>query len=131
MINQLLSDSVQSVLDGNTSALEAYGYFKEVEKHLAKCIAEIESGAMLEAETYKGQTFKGYEVSVRSGYAQYNYEANEGYKEMKDRLKTLEDRLKIAAKNNMAYIDAESGEVFEPVPIKGYTKDSIILKVCK
>ena len=124
VIKEQLSNSVQEVLNGNFSALELYA-------ELTICINEIKEGAELEAEQYKGQEFKGYEINVRNGYVTYNYEVNDDYRRTKKQLDNLAEKLKQASKMGMTFLDEESGEMFEPCPIKSSIGNSITFKKVK
>ena len=130
-MKEQLSNTVQEVLDGNYNPLEAYIFLNEINKFSKTCLEEIKDLAIEEAEKEKGNIVNGYEIGIRHGYNSYDYSVNEEYRRLKNELKELEDKLKIASKKELTFMDEETGEVFEPCPIKSGVSDSITLKFKK
>jgi hypothetical protein len=59
------------------------------------------------------------------GRTSLDYKASDVWNEYKESLKNVEEKLKQATKLKVDIVDPESGEVYEPVPVrvgKGYIK---------
>jgi hypothetical protein len=130
VINNILSEMVQSVVSGQVNALEPYAILKTLEKYVKKCIDEVEPYAMREAEKHSEKTFamNGYQFEKRNGYLMYDYSANADYAEMENKLKAFKETLTKVSKLGKTVVDEDTGEVIQPLPVKGGTKDSLIIK---
>lgn len=126
-MKEQLSNTVQEVLDNKFSALEGYIFFKELKEHLATCIDAIKEKAFIEAKEYDKQEKFGYKISVTNGYNKYDYSVNQDYSRLSKEIKELEDKLKTASKNGMSFLNEETGEVFEPCPVKGGVSETFKL----
>ena len=130
-MKEQLSNTVQEILDNKFSALEGYIFLKELKDHLDTCIDAIKEKAFLEAKEYDKQEAYGYKVSITNGYTTYDYSSNPDYANLKAELKKLEDKLKTASKQGMALLNEETGEVYEPCPIKGGVSETFKLTKVK
>lgn len=76
-----------------------------------------------------GKTYSenNIEFSTRQGYAMYDFESDAVYRELNEKLNARKELLKLAVKNKDMIFDSEGVEV-PKVPVKGYTKDSLIIK---
>lgn len=72
-------------------------------------------------------TFNGVHFKTRQGYPIYDYSADGMIDHYEKLLKQRKDLIKQASKTGKPAIDPNNGEVIEGVPIKGYTKDSIVI----
>lgn len=127
-IKEQLSNTVQAVLDGNFSSLEAWIELQELSKHLAKCIAEIEGGALIEANKNKGQGFKNWKlIDIKNNGSTYKFDHSESWRVINAMQKNIEEKMKQAAKLGVTVLDEDTGEVFEPAISKA-KKESIIYK---
>ena len=116
------------MLDGNLSHLEAWIELNELSKHLAKCIAEIEGGAIIEANKNKGQGFKNWKlIDIKNNGSTYSFNHSESWRVINAMQKNIEEKMKQAAKLGVTVLDEETGEVFEPAIAKA-KKESIIYK---
>ena len=101
-----------------------------LEKFVKKCKEQIFDSALEEHGKYGENTIKAYdfEITLRNGSITYDYSGHQELNELKEKVKQITDNLKIASKKNMIFVDAETGETFEPCPIKSGSKQSLIIK---
>jgi hypothetical protein len=85
---------------------------------------------MREAEKHSEKTFamNGYQFEKRNGYLMYDYSANADYTELENKLKAFKETLTKVSKLGKTVVDEDTGEVIQPLPVKGGTKDSLIIK---
>lgn len=125
------SEAVQQVIDGNESPLEVYAWLKDMQKHLDKCVKEIEEIALDEAEKYdKTFTQGNYIFERRSGRKVYSFKNIHEWKQANDRQKAIEDLAKKAYsmyEKGTHPVDSETGEVL-PLPEVKNTRDVLIIK---
>jgi hypothetical protein len=134
-IEQQLSASVQSVIDGEINPLEVYGNLKMLEKHLAKCIDEIKECVFIEADKWSDKTFEdaGFKFTKTDGRALYDFKGLSMWEKTKSELKKIEDMAKASAQNQLKFKTAlvtEDGEVIEPCKIT-YTSPSVSVSISK
>lgn len=126
-----LSELVQNVIDGEESPLKAYGVLKDIEKHVKKCIKEIEDQAINEAHKFdKTFTDSGYKFERRNGAQRWDFSNVLEIQEAKANLKMLEAKYKSAYKsksNGVEVFDHSTGELLQ-LPTVTHSKDSLILK---
>lgn len=132
-IKQQLSATVQGVIDGEISSLEAYGNLKILEKYLGNCIDEIKEATFLEADRFADKTFTeaGFKFTKTDGKANYNFKGLPVWEQKKVELKQLEAMAKASAQNQLKFKTAlvtEDGEVIEPCKIT-YSSPSISVSV--
>jgi hypothetical protein len=68
------------------------------------------------------------DISEKKGYAQLNYEEDAIYLDLKNKLAERKKELDMASKTQHTIVDSD-GVVITKVSIKGYTKDSIVMKL--
>lgn len=119
---------LKGVEEGEINPLDVYAPFKKFEKLFKEAYAKIEEHAMIEANRHgKSFVFSGVEFSTRSGYAQYNYEEDDIYRDLKSKLEARKKLLDTVAKGGDTLYDVDGVEI-PKVSIKGYTKDSLTVK---
>jgi hypothetical protein len=125
-----LADLLDKVEDGAANPLEVYANLKTFEKFVKDCISQVEPLAMDEAGNYNEKTFSefGYEITKRNGSVTYDYNANAEYKEKYAALSEYKKILTQASKLGKAIVDEDSGEIFQPCPVKCGAKDSLVIK---
>jgi hypothetical protein len=125
-----LADLLDKVEDGAANPLEVYANLKTFEKFVKDCISQVEPLAMDEAGNYNEKTFSefGYEITKRNGSVTYDYNANAEYKEKYAALSEYKKILTQASKLGKAIVDEDSGEIFQPCPVKSGAKDSLVIK---
>lgn len=119
--------------NGNTNPLDVYIELKNLESFVKECKDLVQLDALEEAEKYKGQTYKGYQIDVRSVGGRYSYDHIEEIATLKEQLKALEkaaqESYKLSSKGNIMMND-QTGEVTLPAHYKeGPT--AIVLKEVK
>lgn len=129
-IKDQLANGIQEVEDGNLNPVEYYANLDVLEKFVKKCKEQIQEDALTEAENYGAKTFKdfGFEITIRNGATTYDYSDNQELNDLKGKVKAITDNLKLASKKGVAIVDLESGETFEPCPIKSGSKTSLTIK---
>ena len=130
-IKEQLSDTIQSVEDGNFNPLEAYANMDSLEKFVKECKNQIFDSAMEEHGKYGEKTITdfGFEITLRNGSITYDYSYHAELNELKSKVSKITDNLKIASKKDMIFVDPETGETFEPCPIKSGSKNSLVVKL--
>ena len=129
-IKERIADTVQSAEDGNISGLEVYANLKDLQRFLTDAINQVEELAWQEANNYNEKTFSefGFRITKRNGSVTYDFKANADFKQKSDELAELRKKLSSASKNGLAYVDMETGETFEPCPVKSGSKDSLVIE---
>lgn len=129
-IKNNLAETVQKVEDGAFNPLEAYAHLKDMEKFVKDCILQIEPLAHEEAGNYNEKTFSefGFEITKRNGSITYDYNNDAEYKEKYKALADYKKLLTSASKLGKAIVDEDTGEIFQPCPVKSGAKDSLIIK---
>lgn len=118
------NELIASVIEGWEDPLDLDLRLKFVEETIKLARAKIESNVKGSITSDLKERY-GVKISLRSGYAQYDFESDQEYKSLKARLKLREDLLKKAAKSNSQIFISDDGEKIKKVPVKSYTKDSI------
>lgn len=120
---------VTAVMDGNLEALIPYAVFDKMEKLVKEGKAKVESYAQDEALNYptKSFEFSGVQYTVKQGYAQMDYDSDPIYSDLKAKLDARKKQLDLVAKSGVTMYDDQGFEV-PKVGVKGYTKDSLIVK---
>ena len=72
-------------------------------------------------------TLNGVHFKTRQGYPIYDYKQDGMINHYETLLKQRKDLIKQASKSGKPAVDPNNGEEIEGVPIKGYTKDSIVI----
>ena len=126
---QTIQELQLAVENGIVSGLDVFAVFKKLEKIFDEAKNKVETYAFDEAEKHGAKTFNsnGCEFSIRQGYAQYNFDEDHVYSDLKQRLKEREDLLKLALKSKDMIFGSDGIEV-PKVSVKGYTKDSLTIK---
>ena len=129
-IKEQLSNTVQSVEDGNFNSLEAYANLDMLEKFIKECKNQIFDSALEEHGKHGEKTFSafGYQFTSKNGSVKYDYDGHEELAKKEAEVKRIKDLLKNASKLGKAIVDEETGETFSPLPIKSGTKDSLSIK---
>lgn len=120
---------LQGVENGEVNGLEVFAVFKKLEKIFDEAKKKAEKYAFDEAEKVNEKTFTnfGCQFTIKQGYAQYNYEEDHVYSDLKEKLKNREELLKLALKSKDIIFGSDGVEV-PKVSVKGYTKDSLSIK---
>lgn len=122
---------VQDVLDGNESALKAYGVLKQTENLIKDCLDQVKDLALEEAAKHPEKTFKDHDFIFerRNGAARYSFTHIAEWKQAKEDLKAIETKAKqaySAYKNGLNTV-TDDGELQE-LPKVTYSTDSLIVK---
>lgn len=114
--------------DGEMKASKAYVQLRTIKSELDDVIKEIEQGIVDEITMLgRGEDLvvDGFKISHMQGRTSLDYKVSPVWNEYKESLKNVEEKLKQATKLKVDIVDPESGEVYEPVPVrmgKGYIK---------
>lgn len=112
------------VNDGEVDVLDALSNFARLEEVIKSFVGELRKNAQVPEKSYNknGVTFE-----MRNTGDRLDYEQDEVYKELKDKLKAREELLKLAYKSKDTIYDSEGVEV-PKVGIKTYGKETLIIK---
>lgn len=118
---------LNSYQDGNLKASKAYIQLRALKSELEDVIKEVENGLVDEITRMGNEDLvvDGYKISHMKGRTSLDYKASDVWNEYQASLKAVEEKLKQATKLKVDIVDPESGEVYEPVPVrygKGYIK---------
>ena len=126
-------DTIVNKVDlGELNGLDAFSLFKKLEKAFTEAKKTIEGVALDEAEKFGTSSFEsnGQKYELRNGATRFSFDHIEEYKEKKAELKALEEKYKLAYKNNklnLSSLDESTGEVIE-LPRVTQSKSSLIVK---
>jgi hypothetical protein len=121
----------QDVIDGNESALKAYGLIKDYSDEIKKSLDIVKEAAIQEASLYEEKTFKygGFKFEKRAGGQRFDFSQLSEWKDHKKALKDCEDRYKAAYaayKRGVNQVSSD-GEILE-MPIVKNSPDTIVVK---
>jgi hypothetical protein len=121
-INQIASDADCGLAD----PLEVFIQLKQIEKSLEAALTSIRESAIKEAAKYPEKTFsyKGAEVTKKSGSARYDYKHISGWAKLESDRKRIEDLAKLAASKSVQVTDELTGEIIEPARVT-YTAETL------
>lgn len=122
---------LQSVKDGETSALLLIAALRDEEKRIGALISEVEEFAHKEAETFGEKTFKfnGFKFEIRQGSRRYSFKNIPAWVEASNKVKNVEELARLAYLNyekNVLAADTNGEELV--LPEVSYTKSSLIIK---
>lgn len=114
---ELFMDKVRG---GEESPLDAYIELKALADYVQDCLNEIKDQAITEGEKFKGQTYKGFQIDVRSVGGKYSYDHIAEWVELKEKIKEVEKFHQAAYKNRNQgfFLNEHTGEIYEPAAYK-------------
>ena len=155
-ISQMLATLSDLKTSDTITPFEYWRTLKGISDTVSSMVDEAQPAAVSYVSTLPKETLEVMGVSVRKGYAQWDFsnityspyvEAKKAKEIADKRLKAIEDELKMYAKQNQkampsgaAAFEAEgssdavqpfntaTGEVIDLPLVKGYTRDSIVVK---
>lgn len=114
----------KTILDnGNINPLEVMATLVRLSEVINTFTAEMRNKLELNEET----SINGVHFKSKQGYAQLDYSADGMIAHYENLLKQRKDLIKQAVKAEKPVVDPNTGEEINPVPLKGYTKDSITI----
>jgi DNA-binding transcriptional regulator GbsR (MarR family) len=123
--DQLASEVKEGWKDASIVCTQAKYLQKVAESVLEKCEQELKKEIALNNNKISTLSI---EISEKKGYAQLDYESDEIYLELKNKLTERKKELDLARKTEHNIVDND-GVVIPRVDIKGYTKDAIVMKL--
>ena len=113
--------------EGNIKASKAYVQLRAIKSELDDVIKDIETGLVDEITMMGNEDLvvDGFKISHMKGRTSLDYKVSDVWNEYKESLKLVEEKLKQATKLKVDIVDPESGEVYEPLPVrhgKGFIK---------
>ncbi len=118
--------------NGDISFSEAFSLIYLEIQNLENYKDEIYSDATEEVREFnKDEKYHGFKWDVRRGKVTYDFEKDEEYKDLNDKVKSRRKDLTQACKmaeGNKVFFDGDSGYQIEAVPIKSVSKDVITFK---
>jgi len=134
-ISNLANEICLPVEEGFQSALQTDLQLKALEEAIKEARERINKAVRAEAEELisGGQKeVNKVSIEVRKGYASFDYSQDVEYVKIEEKLKARKTLLdQVAKSNGLVIIDEDSGEQIPKVPVKSYSKDSIVYKFSK
>jgi hypothetical protein len=114
IVLNFIDDLVAKAIDGTNSNLDSFLIINEISKKVEEAKDQIKKAAYDEVERIgeKEYTRNGYKITCRSK-STYNFNHIKIWQEEKEKIKTIEERAKIACTKGLD-VDSISGERFEP-----------------
>ena len=96
IIKEMLSNGVQSVLEGDSSGLQLYCDLSALEKYVKECKDAINDVAQTEARSYGSKEFAyhGFKVAVRSSAGRWDYKGISAWNTANAEVKKIEELAK-------------------------------------
>lgn len=128
-----IAEALDKIEGGEADALQHFTAWKEQADFIQEALKQIKDLALQEFERYgeKSITLNGFEITKRNGFSTYDLSANPDYKNAKAEADRIGKILKQASKMGKAIVDEESGECWQPCPIKSGSSDSLVIKPVK
>jgi len=120
----------QDAQEGNTDALQAYAYLKQVEKAFKDCLSAVQELAQEDADKHpKSFEHAGFKFEKRAGGKVWNFKNIPAWADAKADLTDIEAQAKLAfaAYEKGQNMVSEDGEIHD-LPEVTYKKDSLIIK---
>ena len=136
-ITEFATRVLQAINDGEVNPLDLKIHFKALELAQERIKEHLNKLALVEAEKYKKEVYKGFLVNVQEMGQTYDYsqcndpilvEINEEFERIKALKKGREDMLK-TLKEATPMIDSKTGEQFDAYPPMKTSTTSIVLKL--
>lgn len=117
---------IDKVIVGELDPLKVHVYAKAMKEAWELIASETQGYALDEAEKYgkEGKVF-GASFRLSSTGDRYDYEADQTYRDLKEKLKQREELLKQAVKSRVVLVDDETGEQIPKVPVKSSSKQTL------
>lgn len=126
-VQQRAIEDAKELLDkGEVDIASAFADVTRVNEYITVFSKELRKH-VTEEEYGKDYNVKGVGISFRNTGDRLDYEQDEMYKELKDKLKAREELLKLAYKSKDAIFDHEGTEVMK-VQVKTFGSNSAVLK---
>jgi len=118
------NDLANEILNnGNSNPLEVMATLVRLSEVINTFQTELKANLDLPEEL----KLNGVNFKSRQGYAVYDYSQDGMVDHYEKVLKQRKDLIKSACKAGKAVTDPNTGEEINPVEVKGYTKDSIVI----
>ena len=122
---QLASEVKEGWKDASIVCTQAKYLQKVAESVLEKCEQELKKEIALNNNKISTSSI---EISEKKGHAQLDYESDEIYLGLKNKLAERKKELDFARKTEHNIVDND-GVIIPRIDIKGYTKDAIVMKL--
>lgn len=114
----------KTILDnGNANPVEVMATLVRLAEVINSFQSELKERFNIQEEI----KLNGVNFKTRQGYAIYDYSKDDVIKHYETILKQRKDLIKEACKSGEPVTDPNTGEEINPVPVKSYTKDSIVI----
>lgn len=122
---ELFKPLVSSVMNGETPPTDAKAFFVIVRKAIDSAEDMIKDELINEVSKYReGYNYRGIEFKIFNTGDRLDYSADPVIAELERRIESRKGLVKFANKNG-EYVDALSGEVVSPVPLKSRSQVTI------
>ena len=129
-VNNQIELLINGVEQGLINPLDVFATFRKLEGIFNEAKKKVDSLAFEEAEKYdKTFTFSGVEFTRKDGAERLNYNEDEVYNELSEKLKQRQELLKTVAKGKQQVFDEDGIEV--PSVSSKFDKSSLTVKFKK
>jgi len=115
-IKQIIAKATADAMAGDINPFDVFISLREIENDIKFAFDLIRDSAMVEAQKYHGQEYRGYNVNVGGVGGRYTYDHIPEYVELKNALKEMEKRCQESFKLSermIAMVD-DNGEQITP-----------------
>jgi hypothetical protein len=121
---------VQKAEQGEINPLDAYIELKDMAEYIDNQMKFLKESAIVEAEKYKGDIYRGYQVDVRNVGGRYDYSNITEICDLKAQIKELEKMAQASYKNGLKGLQMMSNDAELIQPAK-YTDGSLAIVLKK
>ena len=126
---------VEDFVSEDKEAFKKVIQLKAIEKFVKEAKAKLSEKVLNELDQENNRTYQGFQVYKSTSPTKYVYDHNEDWtkyesklKAIKKEQKAIEDKMKLAFKNNLTILDEETGEVFEPAQYKSGGQETFTIR---
>jgi hypothetical protein len=127
---EVILELANDVLEGNADAVPLQVFIKKAKEALEQAEKAIKPTLMRAVEGKEGYAYNGYLLQVRPGSGRHSYDHIREWVELRDKMKDIEDKAKVAYKMYLRgdqYV-TEEGELIPPSKYTGYDDTIVITK---
>ena len=132
LLRKQISEMIQSVIDGETSACEVYAMLKDAEAQIKSGLIVIKDPAMEEARTFtKGEVYFGGVWEFRNSATYLDFSEDDTYQALNSKALARKKDLNTAWKmsqDSKGFFDSDTGEQIPVLSVKTPAKEGLIFK---
>lgn len=120
-VQKITSDIVEKVKNGEMKPSNAYVGLRKMKDQIDSLIKSIEDDVMDELIKYNRHedlVVDDVKIVQVAGRTMYDFKDSHTWNDINEQKKRIERMIKTATKDGVQIIDDETGEMYEPVPVK-------------